>query len=96
MVHGCLLGSFALELAVTDAEVRVLLAELFGELRDMVAGIVAGAAAAGGAELDSVAVADQFLAVVEGAIVLAKSYGDPAVPGRAVKMFADQLAPLLD
>lgn len=94
-VHGCMLGSLSLDLAETAPEVRRLLASMFAELRDMVAELVAAAAADRGRELDAARLGDQFLAVLEGSIVLAKAHGDPAIRRHGMDLYGEHLALLL-
>ncbi len=95
MTYGCLIGSFALDLAESWPEVRPRLAAMFGALRDFVANLVGEAAAARGADIDHAQFGDQFLAVVEGSIVLAKAHADPAMPQRQMALLGQHLALLL-
>jgi TetR/AcrR family transcriptional repressor of nem operon len=95
MVYGCLIGSFALDLAESSPELRPRLSQMFVALRDVVAGLVAAAAAERGRELDAGRLGDQFLAVVEGSIVLAKAHADPSLPGRGLALFGEHLDLLL-
>lgn len=88
---GCMLGSFALDLAATSPELRGQLSGMFGALRDMVAGLVAEAAAARRVDVDAGRFGDQFLAVVEGGIVLAKAHNDPSLPGRGIELLAQHI-----
>ena len=45
--------------------------------------------------VDAGRLADQFLAVVEGALVLAKAHADPSIPQRLLATFDDHLGMLL-
>lgn len=95
MTYGCLIGSFSLDLAESSPALRDRLSEMFGALREVVAGVVAGAAAARGRTLDADGFGDQFLAVLEGSIILAKVHADPAVPRRGLALLAGHLELLL-
>ena len=95
MTYGCLVGSFALDLAESSPEIRERLAEMFTTLRLFVAGLVEQAASQRGRHLDAGRLGDQFLAVVEGSIVLAKAHADPSVPRRGLGLFGEHLDLLL-
>lgn len=96
LTDGCLLGSFTLDMAESSPEVRQLLSTMFGALRDMVAGLVAEAAQHRGRTIDAARAGDQFLAIVEGSIVLAKAHQDPAIPRRGIEMLGEHLDLLLE
>jgi TetR/AcrR family transcriptional repressor of nem operon len=93
--HGCLMGSFATDLAARQRPVQAALSTMFATLRDMVASLIAAAAAESGGDVDAAALADQFLAVIEGAVVLAKGHRDPSLPGRIITSYAECLHALL-
>jgi TetR/AcrR family transcriptional repressor of nem operon len=95
MTYGCLIGSYALDLAESSPQLRNRLSEMFGALRDVVAGLIAEAARQQRRELDAAALGDQFLAVLEGSIVLAKAHADPSVPRRGLTLFGEHLHLLL-
>lgn len=86
---GCLLGSFALDLAETNPTIREAVSERF---RAVAAGLSEGMAplaaegdtpnARSAAEL-----AEQFIVVVEGALVLAKAHRDWSYVTRALERF---------
>ena len=95
MVYGCLIGTFTLDLAETSPELRVRLSAMFVDLRDFVAGLIAAAAQHRGRDLDAGQLGDQFLAILEGSIVLAKAHADPSAPRRGVALLADHLDLLL-
>jgi TetR/AcrR family transcriptional repressor of nem operon len=95
MSYGCLIGSYALDLAESSPQIRRRLSEMFGALRDVVAGLIRGAAQHRGRELDAGALGDQFLAVLEGSIVLAKAHADPSVPRRGLALLGEHLDLLL-
>jgi len=96
MAHGCLMGSFSLDLAEGSPDVRKRLSAMFGGLRDVVAGLIAEAAEYRGRSLDPARLAEQFLAVVEGSIVLAKANADRATPRRGLEMYGEYLDLLLE
>ncbi|MEL7207989.1 MAG: TetR/AcrR family transcriptional regulator [Actinomycetota bacterium] len=89
--NGCLLGSFALDLAESHPEIRSKLASQFDTLAAFVAGLIDDAAGAAGIEVPAAALARQFLAVIEGSIVLAKAFADPGQLTAGVGLFADHL-----
>jgi TetR/AcrR family transcriptional repressor of nem operon len=95
MIYGCLIGSYALDLAESSPEVRRRLSDMFGALRDVVAGLLRDAAQHQGREVDADALGDQFLAVLEGSIILAKAHADPSVPRRGLALFGEHLDLLL-
>ena len=95
MVYGCLIGSFALDLAETWPDLQERTSTMFGALRDVVAGLVRDAANSRGRSLDADLFGDQFLAVVEGSIVLAKAHADPAITQRGITLFGQHLELLL-
>jgi TetR/AcrR family transcriptional repressor of nem operon len=96
MVNGCLLGSFTLDLAESSPDVRKHLSTMFGALRDMVAGLITDAAAHRRRTVDATGLADHFLAVAEGSILLAKAHADPALPRHSVEHFGAYVDLLLD
>ena len=93
--HGCLMGSFAIDLAERQRPVQEALATMFSAMRDLVASLIAAAAAEAGRDLDAAALADQFLATVEGAVVLAKGHRDSTLPGRILTSYGDCVHALL-
>jgi TetR/AcrR family transcriptional regulator, transcriptional repressor for nem operon len=95
MTYGCLIGSYALDLAESSPQLRGRLSEMFGALRDVVAGLITEAAQHQGRKVDAQAFGDQFLAVLEGSIVLAKAHADPSVPRRGLALLGEHLDLLL-
>ena len=95
MVYGCLIGTFTLDMAESSPELRLRLSAMLAALRDVVAGLVADAAEHQGREVDAGQLGDQFLAVLEGSIVLAKAHADPVAPRRAVALLGQHLDLLL-
>lgn len=95
MSHGCLMGSFSLDLAEGSPDMRQRLSMMFAALEDVVAGLIREAASAAGRDVDASKLAEQFLAIVEGSIVLAKANADRATPRRGLEMFGEYLDLLL-
>ena len=86
---GCLLGSFALDLADTHPVIREAVSEKFREIAEALAEGMAPLGREGGhpdapsgAEL-----AEQFIVVVEGALILAKAHKDWSYVTRALERF---------
>lgn len=95
LVNGCMLGSFALDLAESHPEIRRKLSEQFSFLTTFVATLITEAAEAAGRTLPADRLAQQFLAIIEGSIVLAKAQADPDVLTSGVSLFGDHLELLL-
>lgn len=95
MANGCLMGSFTLDLAESSPQVRQHLSTMFGALRDLVAGLIADAAAHSGRQVDAPSLADHFIAVAEGSILLGKAHADPAIPRRGMEHLGAHLDLLL-
>ena len=68
---------------------------MFSALRDFVADVIAQAAEHRGRTIDVRAFGDQFLAVIEGSIILAKAHADPATPQRQMALLGEHLDLLL-
>lgn len=95
LLYGCLIGTFTLDLAETSPTVRERLSAMFVALREVVAGLVEEAARHRGREIDDGEFGDQFLAVLEGSILLAKAHADPALPRRGLNLLRQHLDLLL-
>lgn len=95
MVYGCLIGTFTLDMAESSPDLRQRLSAMFAALRDVVAGLVGAAARHRGRQVDADLFGDQFLAILEGSIVLAKAHADPTIPRRGVELLAGHLDLLL-
>ncbi|MEQ8329382.1 MAG: TetR/AcrR family transcriptional regulator [Longimicrobiales bacterium] len=81
---GCLLGSLALDLAETNPEIARAVSDRFRETAAMLAGGFAPLAAdAASAQ----ALAERFIVVVEGALVLARAHDDWSYVERALDQF---------
>jgi TetR/AcrR family transcriptional repressor of nem operon len=95
MAYGCLIGSMTLDMAESSPELRQRLSTMFADLRDVVAGLVSAAADERGRTVDAALFGDQFLAIIEGSIILAKAHQDPTAPRRALTLLGDHLELLL-
>ncbi|MGI8983228.1 MAG: hypothetical protein ACR2HM_01630 [Acidimicrobiales bacterium] len=67
-------------MAESSPELRERLSAMFAALRDVVAGRLGDTARHRGIEVDASQLGDQFLAVLEGSIVLSKAHADPTAP----------------
>jgi len=83
---GCLLGTFALELAETNPTVAAAVSTKFRKLTSMLAEGFAPLTEAGG-EDEAVQLAEEFIVTVEGALVLARAHGDWSYVDRALARF---------
>lgn len=85
----CLLGMFAQELADTHPEVRALCAQSFDSLRHYLERLIeaARAAYAPRAAIDTRGLADHFIAVLQGALILARVRQDRRVIETQVEHF---------
>ena len=94
--QGCLLGTFAQELSDTNPQIRSLCAQAFGQWakalqRDL---SEAKAAHAPKAAFEPKSLAEYIIAVVEGALILAKAKQDPRVVKESlshVRRYLEQL-----
>ena len=82
--EGCLLASLAADAAGTSRVVSSALRKRTGELRAMVVDLLGPLATP---ETPAAELADQFLVCIEGAIVLARIYGDPGYLQRSLEQF---------
>lgn len=96
LTNGCMLGSFALDLSESHPEIRTKLSDQFTALADLVADLIADAADAAGIELPAQRLGRQFLAIIEGSIVLAKAHADPQILSSGVGLFAEHIDLLLE
>ncbi len=86
--HGCLLGSFATELAESSPAIRRRVGELFDALAYDLASVFDGVA---GDRAEARELADEMLALVEGTIVIARAHGEPERIAGAVRRFRRNL-----
>jgi TetR/AcrR family transcriptional repressor of nem operon len=94
--HGCLLGSFALDLAETHPPMRAQLSAQFTQLADHIGALLSAAGDATGVAVDARRLADHLLTVIEGSIVLAKAHDDPAIIGSQIALVGEHLHLLFD
>jgi len=89
---GCLLGSLASEMALTSPALQAEVSRLFSQtakaLEPLAEPFVASILHP---SLSPAALAEHFLVVVEGAIVMSRAHGDPMKINQAVARFAEQL-----
>ncbi len=83
---GCLLGTFALELAETSPRIAAAVSEKFRELGAMLAQVFAPLTSRGN-EDDAMPLAEAFIVTVEGALILARAHGDWSYVERALRRF---------
>ena len=90
--HGCLIGGLATEVALVNDTLQRHVAQLFDELAVLVAQLAEPfAAALARPELRAPALAEDFLALVEGTIVLSRAHRDPRRVRAALKRHAAAL-----
>jgi TetR/AcrR family transcriptional regulator, transcriptional repressor for nem operon len=94
---GCLLGSFAMELADTNSRMQQAVSGMFQALANAIAeqlrpiaGQCAGKQSPSASEL-----ADTLLGSIEGSIILAKAHRDPTRIPKAIRGFRRSLATLI-
>jgi TetR/AcrR family transcriptional regulator, transcriptional repressor for nem operon len=94
---GCLLGSFAMELADTNSRMQQAVAGMFQTLADTIAKLLQPIAAqcAGKQAPSASELADTLLGSIEGSIILAKAYRDPTRIPKAIRGFRRSLAALV-
>lgn len=95
--HGCMLGSFAIDLSETHPSIAACLDRLMNELESRMAPLLEPVALAcrqddapTGREL-----ANHMMTVVEGGIVMAKAHGDPSKIAKAIHEFRRYLKALV-
>jgi TetR/AcrR family transcriptional repressor of nem operon len=91
---GCLLGSFALELADTNSRMQQAVARMFQALADQIAEKLQPIAArcAGKQAPSACELADTLLGTIEGSIILAKAHRNPTRIPKAIRGFRLSLA----
>ena len=94
--EGCLIGSFALEIAETHPDIRVEVSKIFRDLEDHLEKIfeplcqsIEGSQAPPAREL-----AEQFLVVIEGGVVLSRAHQDRRYVPQAIRCFRRYLEAL--
>lgn len=89
---GCILGGFAQDLSASHPRIRVRCADHFGDWISRIERDIAEAAAARrAAPVDARSLAEHIVASFEGAMILAKASGDPAVVRRALDHAHDHM-----
>ena len=93
---GCLLGSFALELADTNSRMQQAVAGMFQAVADNFAENLQPIAERAGKQARQASeLADTLLGVVEGSIILAKAHRDPTRIPKAIRGFRRSLEILM-
>jgi TetR/AcrR family transcriptional repressor of nem operon len=93
---GCLLGGFAAELAETNPAMRRAVADMFDQLAGAIAVVFGPIGKRTGENGPSAMdLAEMFLAVLEGSILLARAHQDPERIPKAVKRFRGYLEGLI-
>lgn len=91
---GCPIGNLALEMADRDPEIRAKLEATFREWKQEFARMLARAHTDGELEVaDPDATAESLVALLEGAVMLAKTMADPSVLRRAAQTARVMLSP---
>jgi TetR/AcrR family transcriptional repressor of nem operon len=94
---GCILGLFSQELAQTNPDIRAVCEQSFRawaeDLKSLLDEAAAGRKPA--SPFDSESLAEQYIAIVEGALIVRKAYQDPQVIARALNHFRDYVRLLL-
>ncbi|HXF10178.1 MAG TPA: TetR/AcrR family transcriptional regulator [Desulfuromonadaceae bacterium] len=93
VTKGCLIGVFAQELALTNPEIRDVCQGFFSRMvRDFSADLAAAKAAhAPDSKFDPKSVAQVYLAIIQGSLMLAKSAGNNDVLRENIEQFRDYL-----
>ena len=89
---GCLIGALATEMALTSPALQAEVSRLFSETATTLEPLVEPfVASLRGKAPSAAALAEHFLVVVEGAIVISRAHNDPMKINQAVARFAEQL-----
>lgn len=96
--HGCLLGNFAQELSDTHDDIRALCAQHFSQWAAMLRRDIEAAKMrhAPRAKFDAASLAEHFIAVLEGALIMGKAKQDMRVVERSLKHFRSYLQSLFE
>ncbi len=93
--NGCLIGALASEMALTSEALRTEVSRLFSETAKALEPLIEPFVASLQDEsLSAAALAEHFLVVVEGAIVMSRAHNDPMKINQAVARLAQQLQSL--
>jgi TetR/AcrR family transcriptional repressor of nem operon len=95
--HGCMLGSFAIDLSASHPEIATRLDQLMSRLEGRMEPLLKPIAEACTQEDAPTAreLADHLMAVIEGGIVMAKAHGDPQRMAKAIHEFRRYLKALV-
>ncbi len=87
--EGCLLGNLGMELAETSPKIKAEVASLFKKISSRLEVVFAPAASGkkGKARLSAKELAEQFLVMLEGSILMARIYGNWGIVTRSFKNF---------
>jgi TetR/AcrR family transcriptional repressor of nem operon len=92
--EGCLLGGFAIDVAQTNPVMQEKISMIFGSLAQRIAPVYEVAARADGPT--AVELAEQWLSVIEGSIVLARGHKDASHIATALSVHRDYVGRLLE
>lgn len=92
---GCVLGTLAVDLAKTNPTIREAISTRFERLTGVLSDAIRAAAAGDVPGLDPKVQARQFLAVLEGAIVLGRAHDEPALLVEALGCYRLNLMTIL-
>lgn len=86
---GCLLASYVYELQQFDADVRPIINSEFLHTRKALTALIQRIAAKypPRAPVDALALADTFMSTFEGAFILSKSLGEPAITAQQLRLY---------
>ena len=90
--NGCLLGTFSLELADTNERMQKTVSRMFSEVVDLFAARFAPVVEQGSGMPSAIDLANQYLAILEGSIILAKAHRDPSRIASALRAFRENLS----
>lgn len=93
MLEGCILGSFTLELAEVAPTIREALSIRFENLAAKVETLIQQASDSSVASptIDAAALARQFIAVLEGGLILVKAHGRPELLAESLETYRTML-----
>ncbi|MCA9304880.1 MAG: TetR/AcrR family transcriptional regulator [Phycisphaerales bacterium] len=96
--HGCLLGSFALDLSETHPDIRRAIDERFAKLVGVIEPHLRAALKKKPKQsgINAKALSSQFLAVLQGAIVLSKASGDHAQLAASMRCYKEMVRAVLE
>lgn len=90
--HGCLIGALSSEMALASSALQAEVSRLFSDTAKALEPLIEPfVASLDDKSLSAAALAEHFLVVVEGAIVLSRAHKDPMRINQAVALFAAQL-----